>query len=506
MHVHWSISPLADWQAEAILFFTFEDSRPLLPGFVQWLDSQPWWQAELTPLRDFKGKHQETSIYYGPRDHCIARVICVGLGPAEKFDREKLRNAAAVAVRKCRELRISHPALPLPALQGLPLDGATALREALIGAETGLYRYGALKTRNDEPDAFPETLCLLAGQEPGDDLQEALNDAQRTARGICLARDLVVAPANIVTPRFLADKARELAHQFAFQMQLIDLDAARRMGMGLFTAVAQGSREPAYMIVLEHRPRGTEEDRPLVLIGKGITFDAGGISIKPSSKMELMKHDMAGAAAILGAFQIIGEMKLARRIVGILPCTENMPDGKAYKPGDVLRSMSGVTVEVISTDAEGRLILGDALAYALDLKPCAMVDIATLTGACIVALGDRVGAVMGNEDALVAKIQEIGMQVGDRLWPLPQWDFYFDDLKSDVADFKNVGERKGGAIVAGIFLKQFVPDHVPWAHLDIAGPAWTEKDLVSAPKGATGFGVRLLVDLARRWHPTKQCG
>ena len=503
MLTEWKVLPLSKWQTDAILFFVFEDSPQLLPGFKKWLQNQPWWEKELTPPKDFRGKYQQTAVYYGPADHPIARVICVGLGRADKFDAEKLRDASATLLRKCRELQIAGAALPLMALEGLPLEIVAALREVLIGAIAGLYRYQRLKTRDEEPDSFPTTLAVLSEEKPGEELEEALNDAVRTAEGIYLARDLVVAPANIATPQFLSNMARELADRHSFKLQLIDLDTARQMNMGLFAAVAKGSIEPACMIVLEHAPAGTEEDKPLVLIGKGITFDTGGISIKPSNKMEMMKHDMAGAAAILGAFKIFGEMKLQKRILGILPCTENMPDGKAYKPGDVLRSMSGLTVEVISTDAEGRLVLGDAIAYALRYGPSAIVDIATLTGACIIALGDRVGAVMGNHEELVKTLQEIGARVGDRLWPLPQWDFYFDDLKSDVADFRNVGERKGGAIVAGIFLQQFVPDAVPWAHLDIAGPAWTEKDLASIPKGATGFGVRVLVELAKQWTRNK---
>jgi len=237
-----------------------------------------------------------------------------------------------------------------------------------------------------------------------------------------------------------------------------------------------------------------------VFVGKGITFDTGGISIKPSDKMDLMKHDMAGAAAVLGAFSILGQLKAPRRVIGILPCTENMPDGKAYKPGDVIRSMAGLTIEVISTDAEGRMVLCDGLTYGQRYKPALMVDIATLTGACIIALGDQVGAIMGNRDGLLTRVQELAMTVGERLWPLPLWDFYLDDMKSDVADFRNIGSsRKAGSIIGGMFLKQFVPQEIPWLHLDIAGPAWADKDLPIIPKGGTGFGVRLLSELALHW-------
>ncbi|MDY0042784.1 MAG: leucyl aminopeptidase [Desulforhabdus sp.] len=499
MHTEWLIAPLAQWRADAILFYAFEGAAQHLPGVQRWLREQPSWATQLNPLKDFTGKLQETAVYYGSPGQLIPRVLCVGLGPAESLDLEKLRTATADLLRKCRELHISRPAIPLMAFDGLSLEADSTFREAIIGAISGLYRYEVLKTREESQTALPEVLLILNESAPTEGSARALEDASATAAGIALARDLVTAPSNRATPAFLVQTARELAERYRFEIQVIDLEGARKLGMGLFAAVAQGSQEPAYLIVLEHRPAGTENDQPLLFAGKGITFDTGGISIKPSNKMEAMKHDMAGAGAVLGAFKIIGETGLNKRIVGILPCTENMPDGKAYKPGDVLRSMAGLTVEVISTDAEGRLILGDALAFALRYQPLAIVDIATLTGACIVALGDRVGAVMGNNENLTRRIQEIGMRVGDRLWPLPLWDFYFEDIKSDVADFKNVGGRKGGAIIGGIFLKQFVPDALPWAHIDIAGPAWTEKDLSASPKGATGFGVRLLAELATDW-------
>jgi leucyl aminopeptidase len=234
-------------------------------------------------------------------------------------------------------------------------------------------------------------------------------------------------------------------------------------------------------------------------VGKGITFDTGGISLKPSAKLEMMKQDMAGAAAVLGAFEILGRANIQRHVVGILPCTENMPGGKAYKPGDVINSMANLTIEVISTDAEGRMILCDALTYALTSHPAAIVDLATLTGACIVALGNQVAGVMGNHEDLVRKIEDIGAQVGEKLWPLPLWDLYFENIKSDIADFKNVGERSAGTIVGGIFLKQFVPDEVPWVHLDIAGTAWLEEEKPYMAKGPTGVAVRTLANLAYRW-------
>ena len=499
MKLDWQIAPVSDWHADAVLFYTFENSPGLPPGFKQWLEESGAWLSHSRGLADFRGKFQDLAVYYGPSEAKISRVIQVGLGPSEKFDMDKLRGATVLGLRKCRELKLTSAAIPLSAFDGLPFETALALEEALIAGALGLYRFDALKTRDVEAGAYPEKLMILAQEEPGDVLRQVSLFADAVVSGITLTRDLVTAPANQVTPGFIASLARQLAETHDFHLRIIDMKMADEMGMKAFLSVAQGSREPAYVIVLEHAPSGTERDAPLVFVGKGITFDTGGISLKPSLKMEMMKQDMAGAAAVLGAFEILGGAKIQRRVVGILPCTENMPGGKAYKPSDVIHSLANLTIEVISTDAEGRMILCDALTHALTYQPAAIVDLATLTGACIVALGNQVAGLMGNHDDLMQKIREIGAQVGEKVWPLPLWDLYFENIKSDIADFKNVGDRSAGTIIGGIFLKQFIPDTVPWAHLDIAGTAWTEKDLLTAPKGATGFGVRILTELVRRW-------
>lgn len=503
MLVEWQVGKLEEWQSDAIIFFVLEKETEFLPGFKKWLSTEGMWLSESAGLGDFQGKVQQTAVFYAPDRRRISRVVCAGLGPADKFDLDRLRNGAATALRKCRDLQLNRVAVPLLALEGLPVERARALEESLIGGIAGLYRFIALKTRDVEPVSYPETLLLLTEEEPEANLRKAVTTADALVSGINLTRDLVVAPGNQVTPTFMAEIAHGLTESYGIRMQLINLQEAQKMGMGAFAAVAQGSREPACIIVLEHCPSGTEGDPPIVFVGKGITFDTGGISLKPSAKLEAMKLDMAGAAAVLGAFDVLGKMQIERHVVGILPCTENMPDGKAYKPGDVIHSMAGLTVEVISTDAEGRMILCDALTYALQYKPAVIVDLATLTGACIVALGNETAAIMGNREGLVEQLRAVGMEVGERLWPLPLWDFYFDYLKSDIADFKNVGERSAGTIVGGVFLKQFVPDEIPWVHMDIAGTAWTDKDTGISPKGATGFGVRLLVETARRWPDIK---
>jgi leucyl aminopeptidase len=500
MRLEWQIAPPASWRAGAVLFFLFEGSPVHLPGLDRWLDGEGRWLSGSAGLQDFRGKPNEIGIFYAPEaDRGIPRVILAGLGRAEQFDPDRLRNAAAHALRKCRDLRISSPGLPLWALEGLPGAAAGLLQESLVGGITGLHQFQELKTRENELPQEPESLQVIAEHEPGEELRAVPALAESIAAGVTMARDLVVSPGNRATPGFLADTARGLADRYGFKVDIIDFDSAEAMGMGAFAAVARGSREPAYVVVIESAPEGLEQDAPLVFIGKGITFDTGGISLKGRDKLDVMKQDMAGAAAVLGAFEALGRAGVRRRVTGILPCTENMPDGRAYKPGDVIRTLSGQTVEVISTDAEGRMVLCDALSYAQRFAPAAIVDIATLTGAAIIALGNQAAAVLGNREDFIRKVQETGARVGERFWQLPLWDSYFDALKSEVADMKNVGDRSAGTIVGAIFLKQFVAEEIPWVHLDIAGTAWSDKDTGAVQKGATGFGVRTLFELARTW-------
>ncbi len=511
MQIEWQIVSRNEWRADALIFFVFEKPHEYLSGFREFLENGGKWLAGSAALSDFQGKASEIAVVYAPAgERAVRRVILAGLGPAEQFETEKLKNAEAFALRKCCGMGVERPVIPISAFDGFPCKVGVAgssscsahvlLREGLTGAMAGLHRFNEMKTKNADAERNPQAILLLSDQDPGPALREAAALAESEVSGIVLARDLTISPANRVTPRFIAETASEVASRFGFKIEIIDLDSATAMGMGAFAAVAKGSSEPALFIVLEHAPPGAQNDSPVVFIGKGITFDTGGISLKPRDKLEDMKQDMAGAASVLGVFEAIGRIGLEKRVVGILPCTENMPGGKAYKPGDVFRTYSGQTVEIISTDAEGRLVLCDALSYAASrFKPGLMVDIATLTGASIIALGREVASVLGNQEDLVGFIQRVGASVGERFWPLPMWDLYFDSLKSDVADMKNVGDRGAGAIVAAIFLKQFVPNEIPWAHLDIAGTAWTDKDTGFSRKGATGFGVRTLFEIARQW-------
>ncbi len=295
-----------------------------------------------------------------------------------------------------------------------------------------------------------------------------------------------------MTPGYLADSANELAVNHGLECRVYEQAEMEKLGMNALVGVGKGAAEPPRLIVLEYHGANTK-GRPVVLVGKGLTFDSGGISIKPGAGMEEMKTDMAGGAAVLGTMDAAARLKLPINLIGIIPTAENMPDGKAFKPGDVLTSMSGTTIEITNTDAEGRLILCDALHFALKFKPSVMIDLATLTGACVVALGHEASGLMGNNQRLVDALKGSGERCGERLWPLPLWDEYGEVMKSDIADLKNAGSRDGGSITAGWFLKQFV-GKTAWAHLDIAGTAWGDKARPYCPKGATGVGVRLLIE------------
>ncbi|MDD5169746.1 MAG: leucyl aminopeptidase, partial [Syntrophales bacterium] len=382
-------------------------------------------------------------------------------------------------------------------LFGYPLTDAT---EAFIeGVELGLYQFTPFKTVDRDKIKTIDRLIIV---EEDNKRLEAIRNAVKTSQVICdavyFARDIVSMPANEMTPTNLADEARKISRRNKkLSCTVMDEDKMKKLGMNALLGVAKGSEEPAKFIILEYRG-ARKGELPIVLVGKGLTFDSGGISLKPAEKMDEMKTDMAGAAAVLGAIRAVSELDLPVNVVGLIPSTENLPSGKAYKPGDILKSLSGKTIEVLNTDAEGRLILADALAYADRWKPAAILDIATLTGACIVALGEQTIGMMGTDDALKEKVRKSAEKTGEKIWELPLWEEYHELIKSDVADYKNSTGRPASAITAAAFLSKFAGDY-PWVHLDIAGPAWGAKDRPYIPKGASGVGVRLFTDLVRHW-------
>jgi leucyl aminopeptidase len=375
-------------------------------------------------------------------------------------------------------------------LSDLPLkrrDAAWKVEQAALAVADGLYRFDRMKSKAASRKSPLERVTLhVAERREVKDADEAIKRASAIGAGMDLAKDLGNLPGNVCTPTYLAEQAEALGKECGFKVQVFDKRQVEKMGMGAFLAVAQGSREPPRFIVME-RMAGKKSERPVALVGKGITFDTGGISIKPAAEMDEMKFDMCGAASVLGALHAIAELGLELNVVGLVPTTENMPGGAASKPGDIVSSMSGQTIEILNTDAEGRLILCDALTYAERFDPAAVVDVATLTGACVVALGHVATGLYSNRDDLADELLEAGREAWDRAWRLPLWDDYQEQLKSPFADLANIGGRPAGSVTAACFLSRFAGKYA-WAHLDIAGTAWTS----GKNKGATGRPVPLL--------------
>ena len=483
------------YSCELLLLFSFE-SPEKLEGSIRDVDLE--WKGFISTLMkqgDIKGELFECRLFYTHGALPAKRVLLTGLGKKGEFDLEKWRGAASRAGQYIRDAGIKQFVFPIAKFDSF---SEVELSESFVtGLLLGLYQFNEFKTL--ERDKIKEIgKVILLGEKDGEtkSIGEGLRMGEIISEAVCLARDLVNGPSNQVTPSLLAQKARQIAKDYGMEIQVFDVSEAEAMGMGAFVAVAKGSQEPGKFIVLEYN-KGKGLDT-IALVGKGITFDSGGISIKPSENMDRMKDDMSGAAAVLATMQVAFKLQLPLHLVGIMPATENLPSGKAYKPGDILKTLSGQTVEVISTDAEGRLILSYALTYSLRYQPKAIVDLATLTGACVIALGNDVIGLFGNDESLLKRIEEASGKTGEKVWRMPLLDEYFDHLKSDAADFRNVGTRIAGAIIGGIFLSKFV-EKIPWVHLDIAGPASIDKERPYIPRGGTGVGVRLLVQLIRDW-------
>lgn len=448
----------------------------------------------LAASREFNGKVNSTRLIHTLGRLPAERLLLVGLGKKAELDDERLRQAAGNAVQALRGARVGSFASALH----LASESATALELVCEGTLLGSYSFDQYKTKNKEERFGFEGMTLLLPEESSvADAGARVAGIQALCLGVSLARDLVSHPGNVVTPGYLADAGRELAARCALACRVLEAVDLEKLGMNALLAVGKGSVEPPRLIVLEYHGAG-DHDKPVLLVGKGITFDSGGISIKPGAGMEGMKTDMAGAAAVLGTLEAASALKLPVNLVGIIPTAENMPGSRAFKPGDVLTSMSGTTIEITNTDAEGRLILCDALNYAVtNYQPAALIDLATLTGACVVALGHEASGLMGNDPDLIDQLKRASERCGERIWELPLWEEYGEVMKSDIADLRNSGSRDGGSITAGWFLKQFVGTS-RWAHLDIAGTAWSDKPRPCVPKGASGVGVRLLIEYLRQ--------
>ena len=426
-------------------------------------------QAQLLPLR-------------GPRGQAIALV---GLGERARVDVDAWRRAAGHA----RQLAGTVGATRLVVAAGEALDPGR-LGALVEGVRLAGYRFGKYKSEPDVPPEIAE-LTIVTPDPPADkELGPLWRSIDATVAAVALARDLVNEPAGVKTPTYIANLAKRAAKEAGIEVEVWEPKRIATEKLAGLLAVARGSNEEPRFIRLRYRGKGAK--RRVALVGKGITFDSGGLSLKPAKSLETMKCDMAGAAAVLGTMVALGELRPAIDVDGFIPVTENLPGGKAQKPGDVIRFRNGKTVEVLNTDAEGRLILADALTLAADAKPDAIIDLATLTGACMVALGTQVAGLFGNDQALVDRLRAVAAETGEPLWQLPLVADYKDDIKSAVADLKNIGGGHAGSITAALFLQEFVGGR-PWVHLDIAGPAFLDKATAYAPKGGTGFGVRTLV-------------
>jgi leucyl aminopeptidase len=452
------------------------------------------------------------------RERSPRRVLFCGMGKIEDFKADVLRDAVASGLKICAELKLKRLLLPVESLAAIlhvcsgnknHLSFAGLIEESVLGAFLSLYSRELYKSKsdnhNDNPNFIPDSLTLLCLDEATEaQVIPAAQKAQSIANGISLARNLINGPANIVTPSYLETRAQNLARRYNFSCTALEPDYLRNERFGAFLAVTKGAAEEPRLLILEHKPnKAKNKDKPIIIIGKGITFDSGGLCLKPSAGMHEMTSDMAGAGTVLGLFAALGEAGLAPstkkltqlHIVGIMPCAENMPDGKATHPGDIVTTLAGKTVEITNTDAEGRLLLCDCLTLAQTRwTPSAIIDLATLTGACVVALGEKTTGLFGNNDELRDKLMRLSAKNSERFWPMPIYDEDLEILKSNTADLNNVGPREGGALFAALFLKQFVGKSTPWAHLDIAGPAFTDKKSPVCPGGASGVTLRTLFD------------
>lgn len=484
MKVALSTLPWQALPADVIIYPAFEGAPPQLGVPTA---------AALYETGEFKGKSLDFVLLHNPEGVAARRLLLVGAGKAESFGTAELRTAAGAAVRYLKGKGYQRLALALPDGQSSPAHVECAVQGALLGE----YEPDQLKTDATKGDRRFQSFSVAAPAVPG--VEAALEKGRILAESQNFARDLVNTPSNLLYPLELARRAEGMAGEVGLDCEILDESRMRQLGMGSLLGVAMGSSQPPALIILRYRPAApAPKDVHLGLVGKGVTFDSGGISIKPADGMEKMKYDMAGAAAVLGAMRAIALLKPSLTVTALVPTVENMISGRAQRPGDIVTTLSGKTVEVLNTDAEGRLILNDALTYAQRLGCTHLVDAATLTGAIAVALGGvRAGAFTNNQALLDRLLGAAGTQ-GEKMWPMPLDEEYKDQLKSAFADLPNIGTRWGGAVTAAWFLKEFA-DPTPWVHLDIAGTAWLDEAKPALAKGPSGICVRTFVELALGW-------
>ncbi len=438
----------------------------------------------------FEGKKDQTLMLLAPSGVGVARILLIGLGKADGIDAAAAERFGGTAVAQLAGAGDEQAAIVCDAVDGAKIDAAAFAAHAALAARLRAYRFDKYLTKEKKEDK-PALKKVRVLTDAADAAARAYAPLEAVVEGVAMTRDLVSEPANVIYPETLANEARKLA-DLGVEVEVLGEKQMRKLGMGALLGVGQGSERESQLVVMRWNGTGREDSQPIAFVGKGVCFDSGGISIKPSANMEDMKWDMGGAGVVVGLMRALAGRKAKADVVAVVGLVENMPSGTAQRPGDVVTSMSGQTIEVINTDAEGRLVLADALWYTQDrFKPKFMIDLATLTGAIIISLGTEYAGLFSNNDELSERLAAVGKDVGEPVWRMPMGDAYDKLIKSDIADMKNVGGRDGGSITAAQFLQRFVND-LPWAHLDIAGVTWSKKDTATTPKGATAFGVRLL--------------
>lgn len=477
--------------AQALAVAVFKDEKPI-SGLLKTLDQAVGGMiSEVIKAEEFAAKEGETAYFHvSGKDLKARRVLLIGCGDAPAYKAAKINQMAGSAIRFLRSKNVKTIGI-IPRADG---DALKIAQTVVTGAIMGLFEPDKYRTKDKEQREIDAVTVIVEG---GD--EKALNRGAERGRiigeSINFTRDLANEPGAYMTPTIMADRAKKVAKEFGLSVDILDQKQMEKFGMGALLGVARGSDEPPKLIILKYQPSRfrSSNDGLLALVGKGITFDSGGISLKPGENMELMKYDMTGAATVIGTMRAIAQLKPSIPVLGVAPCSENLPSGKATKPGDVLRAMTGKTIEVINTDAEGRLVLADAIAYAKKLGATKIIDMATLTGAVSIALGDVNTAILGTDQELIDQFIAAGKEAGERFWQLPLDDEYTKQIKSDIADIKNIGGKKAGTITAAAFLKEFAED-TPWAHLDIAGTAWGDPATPYRSKGPTGVAVRTLIE------------
>ncbi|MCB1801133.1 MAG: leucyl aminopeptidase [Gammaproteobacteria bacterium] len=486
------ISPADKIKTACLVVGVFQKNRmpPLTTQVDQATDGQI---RKFLRRHDFSADSGQTQMLYDLKGCSANRVLLVGLGDEKEFNARQFGRALQPALQALNGTHAGECAIVLPNAEQ-DKDTYRLVREAVNAAETAVYRFDQCKSTAKPPKKPLKDIAFVVHSRAHVNAAKlATSHGHAIGTGSRLAKDLANLPGNICTPSYLAEQAQTLGRgNRKLKVSVLSEAQMEKLGMGSLLSVSRGSRQPAKLIVLEYKG-GKSGSKPVVLVGKGLTFDAGGISIKPAANMDEMKYDMCGGASVLGAIAACAELDLPLNVVGVVPSSENLPDGDANKPGDIVTSMSGQTIEILNTDAEGRLILCDALTYSERFEPAAVIDIATLTGACIVALGDQASGLLANDDALAAELLAAGTDCNDRAWQLPLWEDYQQQLDSNFADMANIGGRGAGTITAACFLSRFTKKY-KWAHLDIAGTAW----LNGAKKGATGRPVPLLTEFLLR--------